>query len=335
MALLFLACTIMEKSMTVASNNTLPKIIKNSFQTIEEYSSALSGLDLQGSQLSTGSFNGRSEIVAAEKFQLGIRQADAQHVQDAKIGNGKIGLIFPLVKDEYINNGKNLGPDKQYIIFNGDENRIIFPEKHKHISLMIDINDLQKYLSEDETNILIDTFRDMSSGIVSPDLKLLLTQKLYSLFETLKQTVKIPENSHLVFQDSCDSLFYALNSYRDAYAPKTIEKVKNNERLLSRALDYIHSEPLQTLSVSNIVTNIHASSRSIQYCFSELLDMSPKKYLVKLRLNAIRRELYTSSPNDKTITTIANKYGVINIGRFKQDYEKLFNETPRDTLSKI
>ena len=212
--------------MTAVSNNTLPKLMKNSFQTIEEYSSALSGLDLQGSQLSTGSFNGHSEIVSAENFQLGIREAGAQHVQDAKIGNGKIGLIFPLVKDEYINNGKNLGPDKQYIIFNGDENKIIFPEKHKHISLMIDINDLQKYLSEDETKVLIDTFMDISSGLVSPDLKLLLTQKLYSLFETFKQTVKIPENSHLVYQDTCDSLFYALDGYKDAHAPKRIEKVK-------------------------------------------------------------------------------------------------------------
>ena len=320
--------------MTIVSKNALPKLVKNSFQTIEEYSRSLSGLELDGCQLSKGDFNGRSKIFSANSFQLGIREAEAQHFQNAKIEKGKIGLIFPLVQDEYINNGKSLGPDKQYIILNGDENKIIFPEKHKHISLMININDLQQYLSEDEARILIDTFRDISTGTVSADHKLLLTQKLYNLFETFKQTIKIPENSQLVYQDSCDSLFYALNSYQDAHTPKRIEKVKNNERLLSRALDYIHSEPLQSLTVSSVVSNIHASSRSIQYCFSELLGMSPKKYLVRLRLNEIRKELNQSSPNEKTITNIANKYGVVNIGRFKQDYENFFNETPRETLNR-
>lgn len=320
--------------MTDISKESFPKLVTNSFQTIEEYSSALSGLNLDGCQLSKGDFNGRSKIVVANNFQLGIREANAKHFQNAKIDKGKIGLIFPLVKDEYINNGKSLGPEKQYIIFNGDENKIIFPEKHKHISLMININDLQKYLSEDEARILIDTFRNISTGMVSSDSKLLLTQKLYNLFETFKQTIKIPENSQLVYQDSCDSLFYALNSFQDAHTPQNIEKTKNNERLLSRALDYIHSESTQTLTVSSIVSNIHASSRSIQYCFSELLGMSPKKYLVRLRLNEIRKELNKSSPNDQTITNIANKYGVVNIGRFKQDYENFFNETPRETLNK-
>lgn len=318
--------------MTIICNKALPILTKSSFQTIEEYSSALHGLDLSGYQLSKGDFNGRSKIISADNFQLGIREADAKHFQNAKISKGKIGLIFPLVQDEYICNGKGLGPEKQYVIFNGDENKIIFPEKHKHISLMIDINDLQQYLSEDEVQILIDTYRDMSNGMVSSDRKLLLTQKLYNLFEAFKQIVKIPENSQLVYQDSRDSLFYALNNYQQAHLPKKIEKVKNNERLLSRALDYIHSESLKTLTVSSLVNNIHASSRSIQYCFSELLGISPKKYLVRLRLNAIRNELNESSPNEKTITNIANNYGVVNIGRFKQDYEKFFNETPKETL---
>jgi len=323
---------IMDSCMTIVSDNSFPKLIKSSSQTIEEYSNAIPALDLRSSQLSKGNFNGHSKLIMSQNFSLAIREADTTHIQNAKIGLGKIGMMFPLVQNEYISNGKSLGPDKQYIMFNGDENKIIYPKKHKHITLILDTNGLQKYFSEDEAQILIDTYQDMSNGMVSSDRKLLLTQKLYNLFEDFKELDKRIDKNPLAYEDAYESLFYALNNYQEAHTSKVFERIKNNERLLARALEYIHSEPLQTITVSSLVKNIHASSRSIQYCFSELLGMSPKKYLVRLRLNAIRRELNDSCPTEKTITNIANNYGVINIGRFKQDYEEFFNETPRETL---
>lgn len=320
----------MESSM--ASSSSVPTLLKSSFQTIEEYSSTFAKLNLEGSQLSKGNFNGRSKLFAAPDFQLGIRGADAKHYQNAKLAADTIGMIFPLVQDEYISDGKSLGPEKQYIIFGNEEKRLLLPEKSKHISLIINTNELGNYFSEDETQQLISTYRDISAGMVSSDKKLLLTQKLYNLFENFKALTSDSATSELSYKDSYDSLFNALNNYQQAHSSRRIERTKNNERLLNRALEYIDSESLRTLTVSSLVNNIHASSRSIQYCFSELVGMSPKKYLIRLRLNAIRKELNESDPNEQTITNIANNYGVVNIGRFKQDYEQFFNETPRETL---
>jgi len=320
--------------MKVVSNNSFPEIVKNSFQSIEEYSDSLVGLDLHGYQLSKGDFNGHSKIIISHNFQLAIRQADAQHFQRARIDAGKIGMIFPLVQNEYINNGRNLSPEKQYVIFNGEENKIIFPKHHKHISLIINTEELNNYLSEDETHIFINIFRNLSTRVVCSEKKLLLTRQLHDIFEVFKLLAKNTTNNHLVYQDLYDSLFYSIHNYQHAYSDEIIEKRKNNERLLSRALDYIHSESLQSLTVSSLVTNTHASSRTIQYCFSRLLGISPKKYIIRLRLNAIRKELKNSSQNETTITEIANNYGVINLGRFKQDYEKFFNESPRQTLER-
>lgn len=322
----------MDSSMAIASSSSVPTLLKNFFQTIEEYSSTIKKLNLEGSQLSKGNFNGRSKLIATPDFQLGIRGADAKHFQNATINSKTIGMIFPLVQDEYISNGKSLGPENQYIIFDNEEKKLILPEKSKHISLMINTDELGHYFSEDETQQLISTYRDISAGMVSSDKKLLLTQKLYNLFESLKTLTSDPNVSELSYKDSYDSLFSALNNYQYAHTPRKIERTKNNERLLNRALEYIDSESLRTLTVSSLVNNIHASSRSIQYCFSELVGMSPKKYLIRLRLNAIRKELNESDPNEQTITNIANNYGVVNIGRFKQDYEQFFNETPRETL---
>ena len=318
--------------MTIVLSNSFPKLKNSSFQSIEEYSNSLQGLQLDGCQLSRGDFNGDSSVLTAQSFQLGIRESEAKHFQNATVEDKKVGMIFPLVQEEHISNGEIVGPERQYIILHGDENRIIFPNNNKHISLLFHTDQLDNYFSEDEVEQFMRDCQGISTSVVSSDKKLLITQKLYNLFEDFKELDKRVDKSPLAYEDAYESLFYALNSYQEAHTNKNFNRVKNNERLLSRALEYIHSEPLQTITVSSLVKNIHASSRSIQYCFSELLGMSPKKYLVRLRLNAIRRELNISSPTEKTITNIANNYGVINIGRFKQDYEEFFNETPRETL---
>jgi len=318
--------------MTVVLNDSFPTLDKNSFQSIEEYSNSLKGLQLDGCQLSKGDFNGDSSVLTANGFQLGVRESEAKHFQNATVDDKKIGMIFPLIQEEHISNGKIIGPEKQYIILHGDENRIIFPNNNKHVSLLFNTDQLDNYFSEDEVEQFMHDCQGISTSMVSSDKKLLVTQKLYNLFEDFKELDKRIDKNPLAYEDAYESLFYALNNYQDAHTSKVFERIKNNERLLARALEYIHSQPLQTLTVSSLVKNIHASSRSIQYCFSELLGMSPKKYLVRLRLNAIRKDLNDASPTEKTITNIANNYGVINIGRFKQDYEEFFNETPRETL---
>ena len=328
----FIAMQVYGCNMSAVLSNSFPTLNHNSFQSIEEYSNSLQGLQLDGCQLSRGDFNGNSSVLTANGFQLGVRESEAKHFQNATVEDKKIGMIFPLIQEEHINNGEIVGPEKQYIILHGDENRLILPNNNKHTSLLFSTDQLDNYFSEDEVEHFMHACQGISTSMVSSDKKLLITQKLYNLFEDFKVLDKRVDKSPLAYEDAYEALFYALNNYLDAHTTKIFNRVKNNERLLARALEYIHSEPLQALTVSSLVKNIHASSRSIQYCFSELLGMSPKKYLVRLRLNAIRRELNDSSPTEKTITNIANNYGVINIGRFKQDYEEFFNETPRETL---
>lgn len=319
-------------SMTGSLDISFPKFNQHSCQSMEEFSTTLNGLSLDGSQLSKGDFNAHTNLLTAGTLQLAIRSSEAKHFQNATIASGKIAMIFPLIQDEHISNGKLIGPERQYLILHGDENRIIFPKDNKHVSLIFDTDNLKKYLSEDEAEQFIKTYKSISTGVVSSDQKLLLTQKLYNLYQDLKQLNENTELNPTVYEDAYASLFHSLNTYQEAHSPKIFERVKNNERLLARALDFIHSEPLHNLSVSHLVSNIHASSRSIQYCFSDLLGMTPKKYLIRLRLNAIRKELNAASPTERTITNIANNYGVVNIGRFKQDYQKFFNESPRETL---
>jgi len=305
---------------TLLTESSIPKLMEQSFQTMEEYSSAISGVELKGYQLSKGNFNGYSKVLSTDGFQIALRSANTQHIQIGQVKSGHIAMIFPLKSSGYICDGKLQQDDSQLIRYENIESKIICPKEHKHLTLLINSKELADYLDEDEIELFIKACKRLQQNKVSIPRKSLLTQHLYHLCETFQQLLKHP-CSLIAYQDCYDSLFYAVNNYHTFHSKENQLKITNKERLLARVLDYIHYSDLQTLSVSTLINGVHTSSRSIQYCFSELLGMSAKSYLIRIRLNAIRHELLQSSPTDKTITQVANKFGVINIGRFKQDYQ--------------
>ncbi len=318
--------------MTLLTEDSIPELVENTFQTVEEYSTAITGLKLKGHQLSKGNFNGHSKILSTNGFQIALRSASTQHIQIGRVESGYIAMIFPLKSSSYICDGKLHQDDSQLLRYDDSESKIISPKDHEHLTLLVNSKKLAYYLDESEIELFVKACKQLQYNKVSIPRKSLLTQHLYHLYGTFKQLLKHP-CSLLAYQDCYDSLFYAVNDYHTFHSKENPIKITNRERLLARALDYIHRSDLQTLTVSGLIKGTHASSRSIQYCFSELLDMTAKTYLIRVRLNAIRRELLRSSPAEKTITQIVHKFGVINIGRFKQDYQSFFSETPRETLN--
>lgn len=320
--------------MTLLTEGSIPQLVEHPVQTIKAYSAAIADLNLQGYQLGKGHFNGHSKILSADGFKLVIRSAETRHLQIGKVNHGYIAMIFPLKKLTYINNGKCLQEDSQIIRYNNAESKIICPKGHKHLTLLLNSKKLANYLNEDEMELFFNACKQLYQNKISVPRKLLLTEHLCHLYKTFKQLLEHP-CSLLAYQDCYDSLFYAVNDYHLFHNKDNPVKITNRERLLARALDYIHHSDLQTLTVSKLVKGTHASSRSIQYCFSELLGITAKNYLIRIRLNAIHNELLQSSPTEKTITQVANKFGVVNIGRFKQDYQNFFNETPRETLKRV
>ena len=68
--------------------------------------------------------------------------------------------------------------------------------------------------------------------------------------------------------------------------------------------------------------------------FNAKFGISPKSYIIKLRLNAAYEDLNHASPDKIKIYMIANKWGFWHMGQFAADYRKLFGELPMKTLNK-
>ncbi len=87
-------------------------------------------------------------------------------------------------------------------------------------------------------------------------------------------------------------------------------------------------------SVVELCSELGVSQRTLQYAFSTHMGMSPMAYLRLLRLNRVQAILCRAEPGDTTVTATAMHHGFLHLGRFAQDYKRIFNESPSATLAR-
>jgi AraC family ethanolamine operon transcriptional activator len=60
--------------------------------------------------------------------------------------------------------------------------------------------------------------------------------------------------------------------------------------------------------------------------------MSPKQYLLTVRLHGVRRALSDAGFRATTVTDVATDHGFFELGRFAASYREAFGEAPSETL---
>ena len=78
---------------------------------------------------------------------------------------------------------------------------------------------------------------------------------------------------------------------------------------------------------------VRASPRSLHASFKAIFNTTPKAYQIALRLDAVRHDLLRATAGT-TVTSVAMKWGLLQLGRFAGDYRRMFGEGPRDTLKR-
>ena len=74
------------------------------------------------------------------------------------------------------------------------------------------------------------------------------------------------------------------------------------------------------------------SERSLRNACHAVHGTSPKRYLTRRRMEAVRNALAEARPGEATVTRIATDHGFFELGRFAAAYSSLFGERPSDTL---
>lgn len=106
--------------------------------------------------------------------------------------------------------------------------------------------------------------------------------------------------------------------------PALAASLQRRRQVVALARDYILAHRGDSITVPELCEQVHVSRRTLQYCFEDVLGMSPNAYLRTVRLNGVRRQLH----DGRAIGEVAGEWGLCNFSQFSSDYRKLFGLTP-------
>ena len=102
--------------------------------------------------------------------------------------------------------------------------------------------------------------------------------------------------------------------------------------LLMHALNLILNDKDSQLSIAKLADIRSVSIRTLEYIFKDFLGLSPKEYMIAIRLNKVHHELKRESNGSRLIRDIIQEFGVVNTGRFAKEYRLFFGRSPSQTL---
>jgi len=105
-------------------------------------------------------------------------------------------------------------------------------------------------------------------------------------------------------------------------------------RIVDRAERYVDGRELDSFSLASFAGEVGASVRMLEYHFRGIYGVSPLAWFRSMKLNEVHRELLERGRGDVTVTEAATRHGFEHLGRFSQEYRKLFGELPSQTLAR-
>jgi AraC family ethanolamine operon transcriptional activator len=96
---------------------------------------------------------------------------------------------------------------------------------------------------------------------------------------------------------------------------------------------YIRRNLKDPATINELCEVVGTTERTLHLGFKERFGMSPGNYMRLMRLNGVFQELRTTKSKNR-VTEVAIDWGFNHLGRFANQYMKMFGELPSETCSK-
>jgi len=101
-------------------------------------------------------------------------------------------------------------------------------------------------------------------------------------------------------------------------------------RIMQRATDYVHMHLVGDIRVTDLCAYCGVSLSTLQRIFRRELDLSPKDYILAIRLHEARRGFWDVDTKTLTIAEVAMNCGFTHMGRFSRQYRQHYGRLPSE-----
>ncbi len=286
---------------------------------------------LQYDQLSGGAFSGQVHHIQLPGLRLVREDSNRALHQRGAIDPGAYGMAMPLaMSGPALFNGQVVTHDK-VMVGRGDVLDLVTPDQFCLIAVVVDqalLRPLWQHMYQ----------KDLSTWLAMQLVLPARAAAAHAVREMHLQTMARLGAAPL--QPLSDAAMLRL---RDTLLmewiealPETVHATPNpvqlrRKQLVRRACELMLAQGDEPPSMLQLCQQVGASRRQLNYCFQEVLGVSPLKYLRALRLGRVRRELRGGGV---TVQDAAGHSGFWHLGQFARDYRALFDELPSATLKR-
>ncbi|HSH97820.1 MAG: helix-turn-helix domain-containing protein [Methylophilaceae bacterium] len=299
----------------------------------DEQAALLQGWNQDYSQISSGNFNG---FISEMKFQdthLFMEHTSQKLFQSGKLGDDVIAVGMPIRSES---NGLFCGSISQaesMHIFSGSNGfEFLSPTELVMGGISVNRAALLATLSADDQQTVIDHCENAHVEPMGMHEVNNFRQFMTGVFETVSHTPALLEDAQMieslrasVISLVAESLLSQHETYSDPISTAKCWKI------IAESREIVISNQDNAVSVADLCLKLGVSRRTLQYCFQNLLNISPIAYLRAERLNGVRHMLKTAN----SVTEAAAYWGFWHFGHFSQEYKKMFGELPSMTFKRL
>jgi AraC family ethanolamine operon transcriptional activator len=303
------------------------------FPSVEEHLNGLKGFDMHAMQLSSGKFLCQQRDLQLPKIIIGDRFISTAVQYHSVLQQDWFYILIPKHNDGVYANGQEICSNQSLIFTENQEVLVQVPDNYYAFYIIITTDELAKYFNEED----IQQLKNITSQQYL--VKNVFTQpennqkKLCSLIENL-----LNKSDHLSFQAVIDNQESIIESLCKLLAlSSALPKITNINMptrlaIVNRALKHIQNNSALNITISELTKVSCCCVRSLEYAFKSVLNMTPKQYLIKRRFQLIHFTLKSNS--NTSISEILKSFGIVNQGRFAQEYLKFYDEYPHQTYDR-
>jgi AraC family ethanolamine operon transcriptional activator len=298
-----------------------------------EQAQAQEGWSLQYDQISCGKFLGKVHLMQLPKMSLVHEWANQAVRQRGELGDDSYFFALPATTGTPCGlfSGTTVG-QHDVMVGPSDGLDLCSPANFNLIGIVVDA-ELLKSLWSHTHHLPMDSM--VSQQHVVP----IGAERSQCLLEFHRQILHFSQSGL-----ACELSTKALETLRDDLILQWIDALPAScdvsdvktlsarKTVVDRACEWmVHHEGDEALSMLEICKRVGVSQRKLNYCFQNILGISPMKYQRIARLNRTQQALKQAQPGEN-VFDIASRWGFWHMGQFSQDYKKLFGELPSTTL---
>ena len=300
--------------------------IRFSSRDIEQMEEQSIYWDLRLKQFTPGKFNGEIYAYHTKNIQLSFSSRSTGCFARGSVPAGTTTISFPISnKYQSYYRGHPLEENQAWALLPGEEIEFLslFPSSLFTIAISTDLLEKQAIAITGKSFNELRTQERLQMNPLGYENR---TKYFFSVFRKLRQSpLKLEEwEEELIEKQIIEIILLGIDSHG--------EELKMTERLnaAKRAELYIRKNLKNTPAIPELCHTIGASERTLYLGFKERFGVSPKTFIKTVQLNGAHLDLLNNH-SGKSISEIATKWEFFHLGRFSQQYHKLFGNLPSET----